>query len=273
MPDIYLHVEGQQTGPYQLAQLRQFLAEGRISAETPAWYEGLAAWSTVSAILTAFPPAGGPPSYPPPPPPPAPAKQGMHGCLLAAIIVGCFFVGLFVLSCLAGIALGPITNGILKAKENMSMQQARAIEIAMFSYANDNNGAYPDGKTSTEVFQKLIDGKYISDPGIFYVAMPGKTKATSNTLTADNVCYDVTSGVTANSPDDLPLVFSTGYDVTYSAGASATQDRALTAFPGIDVAYKSNSASFIQAGPDRAVRNFIPANFDPGNKTYRQLRP
>jgi len=273
MPDIYLHVEGQQTGPYQPAQLRQLVAEGKISAETPAWYDGLAAWSTVSAILAAFPAAGSPPSYPPPPPPQAPAKKGMNGCLLAAIIVGAVFGGIFVLSCLAGIALGPITNGIKKAKESMSMQQARAIELAMFCYANDNNGAYPDGKTSTEVFQKLIDGKYISDPGIFYVAMPGKTKATSNTLTADNVCYDVTSGVTADSPDDLPVVFSTGYDVTYAAGASATQDRALTPFPGIGVAYKSNSARFIQAGPDRAVPGFIPANFDPGNKTYQQLRP
>jgi type II secretory pathway pseudopilin PulG len=273
MPDIYLHLEGQQTGPYQLAQVRQLVAEGKLSTDTPAWYQGLSAWGTVASVLAAFPVTGVPPVSIPPPPPP-PVRQGMNGCALAAIIVCAVFGGIFVLSCLAGIALGPITNGIKKAKENMAMQQARGIELAMFAYATDNNGAYPDGKTSTEVFQKLIDGKYISDPGIFYVAMPGKIKATSDKLTADNVCYDVTSGVAADSSDGLPVVFSTGYSVTYSAGASATRDPGiLTAFPGIDVAYKSNSARFIQAGPDGEIPDFIPANFDPGNKTYQQLRP
>jgi type II secretory pathway pseudopilin PulG len=276
MSDIYLHLNGQQTGPYQPAQLRQMLAEGKIPAGTPAWHQGLSEWSTVENVLAAFPNSSGPPPYVPPAVAlTVPVKKGMSGCVIAAIIVGAVsFFGIFVLSVLAGIALGPIQNGIKKAKENASMQSARAIGIAMFAYANDHNGTYPDGKTSTEVFQVLIDGKYISDPAIFYIAMPGKIKPTSDKLTAGNVCYDVTSGASTDSPDGLPLVFTTGYTLTYSAGASATRDSPSSSpFPGLAVCYKNNNARFWATLPDGTSPPIISANFDPGSKTYQQLRP
>jgi len=278
MPDIYLHLQGQQAGPFQPAQVRQLLFEGKLSAETPAWYQGLTEWSTVSKVLAAFPNENAPPVFVPPTPlptAPVPPQKGMHGCLLAAIIIGVVgLVSIPVLGCLAGIALGPITNGIKKAKENMSMQQARGIELAMFAYASDHNGAYPDGKTSTEVFQKLIDGKYVSDPAIFYVAMPGKTKPVTDTLVADNVCYDVTSGVGSDSSGDVPIVFSTGYIVTYSPGGGATRDPGVeAAFPGMAVAYKNNSAHFWNALPDGTVPQIIPSGVDLGSDTYQQLKP
>jgi type II secretory pathway pseudopilin PulG len=279
MPDIYLSIDGQQAGPYQPAQVRQLLAEGKATAETPAWHQALMEWSTVGVVLAAFPSAGGPPPYvaptpPPPPPRTVPVKQGMNAGVIAAIIAGVFFIGIFVISCLAGIALGPITNGIKKAKENASMQSARAIDLAMFSYATDHNGAYPEGGTSTEVFQKLIDEKYVADPALFYVQMPGKTKATSDKLTADNVCYDVTSGATVDSPGSLPMVFSTGYTMTYSAGANVTVDSGMrTAFPGIAVAYKSNSAHFYQALPNGEVAHVVSADFPATTQKYQQLKP
>jgi type II secretory pathway pseudopilin PulG len=277
MPEIYLHLDGQQAGPYQLAQVRQLLSEGKATPETLAWYQGLAEWTPLAKVLAAFsaeqPPV--PPPAPAPATPQAPAKKPMSGCLIAAIIVGVIAViGLVMLPCLAGIALGPITNGIKKAKESAEMQQTRAINLAMFSYANDNNQMYPDGKTSTEVFQKLIDGGYFTDPSIFYIAgTPGKTKPTSNKLTAENVCFDVTSGVGPDAPEDLPVVFSTGYNVTYAPNAPATRDPAgQTPFPGMAVAYKSNMSRFINEVPNNGVP-VIPANFNPGTKTYRQLKP
>jgi len=273
MPEIFLHLDGQQTGPYQPAQLRQFLAEGRVTGQTPAWYQGLAAWSTVAQVLAAFPPAGLPPGAPPPPPP-VPAKKGMPGWQIALIIIGAGFMGIFVLSCLAGVALGPITAGIEKAKESASMQQARAIDLMMYTYALDHNGAYPDGATSTEVFQKLLDEKYASDPSIFYSAMEGKTKPTSNKLSAENVCFDVTSGVGSDSPGRLPVVFSTGYVMSYSADTPVTREPgAPTAVRGMAVGYKDNSARFWIIRPDGTVPQVIPASFDPGTKTYRQLKP
>lgn len=277
MNEIYLHIDGQQNGPYTSDQVRQFLTEGRITAETPAWHQGLTTWTTAGQMVAFVPVGGGVPV--------APARRrrrssredkGMSGWLIALIIVGCGVFGCGFIGVLAGIALGPITKGIEKAKESASMQYARSISIAMFSYANDHNGAYPDGKTSTEVFQKLIDQKYITDPGVFYIlGMPGKTKATSLQLTADNVCYDVTSGVTSNSPDGLPVVFSTGYTVTYAAGAAATPDpSARLPFPGMAVAYKSNSAHFWTADvPGGTVPGIMPASFDSGSTTYQQLKP
>src|ERR1700677_3779200 len=204
MPAVFVHVDGQQQGPYLLTQIQQMLAAGQITAETPAWYAGLADWTTIGALLAAE--QAGTPAFVPLPPAPV-AKKGMSGCMIAAIIGGS--LAILLLPCCAGIALGPITKGIEKAKESASLQTSRTIGLAMFAYASDHNGAYPDGKTSTEVFQKLIDGKYISDPGLFYIlGTVGKVRATSNQLTAANVCYDCTSGATTSSSDGLPLVFT-----------------------------------------------------------------
>jgi hypothetical protein len=274
MPDIFLHLDGQQAGPYSTDQVRQFLAEGRVTGETPAWHQGLSGWSTVSVVLAAFPPAGGPPPFVAPPAP-VPAKKGLSGCALAAIIVGCLFV-LLIGPCMVcvGVALGPITNGIKKAKESVAIQQARQIDLMLYAYSVDHFGAYPDGKTSTEVFQKLLDGKYASDPAVFYVAMPGKIKPTSSSLTPDNVSFDVTSGIGSDSSDGVPVVFLTGYTMSYTSGGSATRIPGQeTAFPGIAIAYKNNSARFINSFPDGTVFKAVPETFDPGNKNYVQLRP
>ena len=153
------------------------------------------------------------------------------------------------------------------------MQTSRAIGLDMFQYAVDHNGNYPrDGKTSTEVFQKLIDENYVSDPGDLYLHMPGKTKATSKHLTAENVCFDVTSGVTNSSPDSLPLVFSTGYTMTYEPGARLKLDLTLDEMPfhGIAITYKSHLAKFIEPKFGKQMPEVVPDDFHP-DKTYTQL--
>ena len=92
----------------------------------------------------------------------------------------------------------------------------------MYSYAQDNSGNYPDGKSSTEVFQQLLDGGYVTDASIFYIPAPGKTKPVSGQkLRPENVCWDVTGGLTNHSPGELPLLFLTGYRVSYSPGGAA----------------------------------------------------
>ncbi len=272
MPDIFLIVDGQQTGPYSVDQVRSFLRENKISPQTPAWHEGLTDWGSLEAILAAFPtPVATPPAYVPPPVVVRP-KEKMSGCVWALVIGGACMI--LIVPCLFGIALGPITAGIEKAKENMAMQGARSIELAMYQYSVDHHGAYPDGASSTEVFQKLIDGGYVSNPSIFYISMLGKTRPLSNHLAPENVCYDVTSGVTTDTPEGLPVVFSSGYTVSYAPGGAATRD---TNFPvpflGMDVAYKDHSARWLKPSGDGSVMNVIPANFDAGGKSYRQLRP
>ena len=175
----------------------------------------------------------------------------------------------------------------------------------MFQYANDNNQKYPDGNSSTEVFKKLVDQSYITDPTIFYLAMPGKTKPVlGQKLKPENVSWDVTGGSPdASSSDGLPIVFITGYKITYAPGAAAIplvkpyprfgyedRDRTwydwLTGRPtihyfhegGIAVTYKSNSAMYRRLetpGPNGngSIPNFIPPDFKPDGKIYRQLTP
>src|ERR1700684_1269544 len=49
-----------------------------------------------------------------------------------------------IIAILAGVALGPITNGIKKAKQSAGIQEAHAIGLALYSCANDNQQVYPD---------------------------------------------------------------------------------------------------------------------------------
>ena len=287
MADTYLHLNGEQKGPFSAEQLRAMLASGEITPDTLAWREGMSEWSRVSTVLGPPPPP--PAGVHPPLPHVAPAQKGLSGWIIAVIVCACLLV--LCVPCCCGIALGPITNGIKKAKENVAVQKARAIELAMAVYATDHNGAYPDGKTSTEVFQKLLDGDYVTDPGMFYLEMPGKMKATAKKLTAENVSFDVTSGVTTASPDSLPVAFCTGYTIIYQPGAATVRDVSLgTPFPGpgitftgLAVAYKDGSARFFQAeidGPDHhsaidgsTIYHFMSPSFNAGGKTYAQLKP
>jgi hypothetical protein len=234
----------------------------------------------------------------PTPVPEREAKKSGSGC--GWII----FVCILVLLC--GIAIPPPMSSIKRAPQSAAMQQAHAIDLAMFSYANDNNGKYPDGQTSTEVFQKLIDGGYISDPSLLYVPYPGKIKAASDQkkLKPENVSFDVTCCADGSAPDDLPLVFLTGCKVTYKAGGSAVPlaepvapsgwfwRSTPTVYPaaaGIAVSYKSNVSKFIQLkaevnsdgsisfplkyAPDAVIHDFVPPDFPSNGKTYRQLTP
>ena len=116
----------------------------------------------------------------------------------------------------------------------------------MFAYASDHHEAYPTGQSSTEVFQKLIDEKYASDPTVFYYKLLGKTKPTSNKLKPENISWDVTTPVDDNDSDDLPVVFLTGYRLYYLPGGSAvplfkpSEDRPS----GCGVAYHGSNAWF-----------------------------
>ena len=174
------------------------------------------------------------------------------------------------------------------------MQRAREVNLLLFSYANDYDGQYPTGKSSTEIFQKLIDEKYAVDPSVFYLPLPGKVPPVDGEkLKPENVGFDVTSGVVADSSDQIPVAFETGYKITYAPGAAAvplsataaqggfsrtwTQwwngEKPLSPSAGIAVGYKSNSAMFIKANADGAAPNFISPEFKPDGRTYQQLTP
>jgi hypothetical protein len=203
--------------------------------------------------------------------------------ILSVIVILVFFAGVF---------LGPTSghNPDL-ALRFADSRYCEDIGECLAKYAIDHHGLYPEGKTSTEVFQHLLDEHYASDPIMFnlpYKNMPGKVAPDGNHLKPENVCWDVTIGVDSSAPDGLPIVFLTGYKVAYQAGEKAiavnpfvpearTWSRWLEGYgtikPFIAVCYKNNSVRAIHADKDGSIPNFIPADFDPKGKTYRQLTP
>ena len=196
-------------------------------------------------------------------------------------------------------------------------QQVAGIGMALRGYAADHGAhvwesEYPDGGSSTEIFQKLLDGGYATDPNVFYVPMWGKrAPVAGQKLKPENVCFDMTGGVAPDDSGDLPLVFMTGYRITYAPGGGATalikpypaywwgtglwsdlrgmQFPDAKVFPGLAVCYKSQRWIWIAVGPERlddgaidpyvnapydgTIHGFVPATFDSKGKTYRQLTP
>ncbi len=116
-------------------------------------------------------------------------------------------------------------------------------------------------------------------------------------LKPGNVCWDVTSCVDSSAPGQLPVVFLTGYKIDYRPGGSAIPlikpypDFGQISFlerwqhrrtwgnddpePGIAVAYGVGNSKvvYLNLTSDQTIPNFIPLNFDPKGKTYRQLTP
>jgi prepilin-type N-terminal cleavage/methylation domain-containing protein len=201
-----------------------------------------------------------------------------------------------IIAILAGVALGPITNGIKKAKESAAMQTTRTLALAEFQYSNDNNQTYPDGADAGAISGALFTGNYVSDPGIFIIS--GDSKATkysgTGTFAATGCTYDymgVTggtattySGVGAAAPDQTPLVWSQDTNVpaiptgTAPTGAEFAPNNPLFGSDGIAVAYHSNNAYFrapvgttpaTGAYPDtKGDALFIDNTFNPQNVTY-----
>jgi hypothetical protein len=197
------------------------------------------------------------------------------------------------------IVFGPINRGggLMKNVASANMQTAHTLALALFQYSIDHDGNYSDAKSSTEIFQRLIDGGYITDPKIVYLSVPGKTMPVPGAkLTPENVGWDVTADVTSSSPDGLPLVFMTGYRIEYEPDGRAIpvggSNEAVAPRrtwqewwngrnvppAGIPVAYKSNQTIFIPAkesfvGPHGAILHFVDPKTDFAGKTYRQLTP
>ncbi len=176
-------------------------------------------------------------------------------------------------------------------RESSLIENARDISLMLLNHAQDHNGRYPEGATSTEVFQKLVDGDYVSDSdgykaqlSIFYARMPGKTPATSRQLKPENVSWDVTVPLTVNSPN-LPAVFLTGYRLVYKSGGAAIPrpwpprswgDWASdTDYPRgfIVVGYSTQGAYVWKNKSDGPIPKVVPDDFIERDNPYRQLTP
>jgi len=173
-----------------------------------------------------------------------------------------------IIAILAGVALGPITNGIKKAKQSAGLQTAHSIGLSMYSYANDNNQLYPDktGGDAHDVAAALLAGGYISDATIFglsgdtsatYVKVTNTTN-TALTITKAQVSWDFLgnagNGVSSTSFPFLPLAWSTLAAGTAPATFNVAAGTAILGIPtaknpfgtdGMAIFYINNSAAFV----------------------------
>jgi prepilin-type N-terminal cleavage/methylation domain-containing protein len=198
-----------------------------------------------------------------------------------------------IIAILAGVALGPITKGIAKARESAAMQTCSTIALAEFQYQNDNS-QYPDGANAQAVAAALVNGGYISDPSIFYIAADSSaqkptTVAAFKTGTT-NVSFDFCgttgagattyAGIPTAAPDATPIVWTegqTGLTIPNAAdtGASFLPTDGIFGKDGIAISYKSNNAVFQTPNtqtsvtwPAQLYAVFVPQSFDPSTYTY-----
>jgi prepilin-type N-terminal cleavage/methylation domain-containing protein len=201
-----------------------------------------------------------------------------------------------IIAILAGVALGPITNGIKQAKHNAAMQTGRQIGQMCFSYSTDNtaNGnAYPADAKGFNIAQDLINASYATDPSVFVVSgqtgISNYNGASPITLTNANcswsftcVALTTTGGLTSSASDLTPLIFfNNGPATSLTTPFPATPGTAkpiktlsASAAPfgtdGIAVFYKGNNAAYLKAGTGGTVgqvENFLSSN-DTDTTTY-----
>ena len=204
-----------------------------------------------------------------------------------------------IIAILAGVAFPAITKGISKARESAAMQTAGQIGLAEFQYANDNS-TYPDGQNAQAIATALLNGKYVSDPNIFYIAADNSatkptTLAAFNGGTA-NVSYEFTgvngtgggaaayNGIGSSASDLLPVVWSEGdpgpeIPAAADTGSSFTPTTGIFGTDGIAVCYHGNNAAFITpnikvnvAWPPQGEVPFVGQAFDPAGVIYA-IRP
>ncbi len=176
-----------------------------------------------------------------------------------------------IIAILAGVALGPITSGLKKAKESSAMQSAHALGLAEFSAANDNQQVYPDasGGDASAIAKLLLIGGYVNDPSIFYISGGKATKyagtaasaATSGGIAQTNMSWDFTGdtglgNLTTTVAPYLPLLWTTvaspGGGVTGLSGNGAITGNPGAGNPsnpfgtaGMAIFYCNNAAQFV----------------------------
>lgn len=192
-----------------------------------------------------------------------------------------------IIAILAGVALGPITGGIKKAKESGAMQTTRTIALAEFQYANDNDGAYPDGADAGIIATALVNGNYASDPKLFVITSDPNyvpyTPVAGGTIPATAISYDFLglaatnpiAGLNATTPDQAPVCWSDGdpgcvIPTSANTGTAFTPTTGIFGKDGVAVCYHSNNAFFRSVNhnttvtfPPSGQAIFVDNSFDP----------
>jgi hypothetical protein len=114
--------------------------------------------------------------------------------------------------------------------------------MQLVKYAQKHEGHFPEGNTSTEVFQRLIEEKY-AQTRVFWLE-GRKMPPSPDRLSPENVGFDFTKGADLKSPGWVPRVIPTGFKIDYSKN-EATQLPSNT-IPHVDIpiAFKISDEDF-----------------------------
>lgn len=166
MEQWYYHEPGQgRVGPLSAEELRGRYRERRIGLDTLVWREGLREWQPLERLFDELELHGvtQDPSRPPPlPPSPAvalgttmpasngayraspaqatPARSGLSGCAIAAIVLG--VGGLVMLAILAAIAVPAYQDYVVRAKIHQIIVQVEPLKAAIAQHL-EREGACP----------------------------------------------------------------------------------------------------------------------------------
>jgi hypothetical protein len=186
---------GAQIGPFDDAQVRQMLADGRIKGDDLAWRDGLAEWAPIATLLAAAQAA------PPPPQPSAPpAVYGAGGARPHSSPMGTMTKML--------IGLGALGFIIIVGLIGFGVTQVLKISSSAQDYVNDYV-AHIAPDWSSDVLLKRVTPKYSDkfDPKMMQAMFKklsalGKLKhADPSTATANVRSSSVGDNVVANVVD------------------------------------------------------------------------
>jgi len=196
-----------------------------------------------------------------------------------------------IISILISVLVPAAWNALKTARQSAATQSSHGLAVLMTQYALDN-GSYPDAATSTDALKLLLAKGYLTSADIFYLPNGAQTKykglSPATNITAQNVSWDITGmtgttgpvGISVNSPDELPIIYSTGGTVTYpqqaGPGTATCSATAPLGTDGLAVTYKDNHSVFAKSeivGGTYTVTDFIAGSFDPKGQTYAQRKP
>jgi len=172
-------------------------------------------------------------------------------------------------------------------RESWKLENLKALGDAMRAYAAEHGGRYPEGVTSTEVFNVLIAEGYLEDHRValdggidksnLFAVVAGtgeedETNPETTRLKGPGVAWDATAGLDADTPADVPLLYTTGFDVTYAPGRrpipqAGTEERLV-------MVYTHGGRKLIFRLDDEENWEFpvMPESL-PAENSLRQLRP
>jgi len=195
---------------------------------------------------------------------------------------------------LAGVAWSWMSGWLEHARVNRAVENARTINTLLSQYATDNDGVYPVGLDTSApgksegIARNLLANNYAPDAAVFAAGSAAPYRGASpdfSGLTAANISWDftaganVTTGITSDASDYLPILYTTGEVVDYASAQShglilSPSGEGPFGHEGVVVAYKSGNVLFIPAQPGRKEipRTFISSNFK-DTRSYTQIKP